>query len=89
MQETSGASADAAICQIRSSLQIVVDFDAALDEINYRFQLAASIAKISKLFIEGKISGQDFLDLSEQTGINIDQYAQEVEENLEEIGFLQ
>jgi anthranilate phosphoribosyltransferase len=40
------------------------------------------------LFLEGQISGSDFLDLAETTGINIDLYSEEVEENLEEIGFL-
>jgi hypothetical protein len=84
----SQAFADAAIYQLRSSLQIVVDFDAAVEEIEYRFQLGASIAQSSKLFLEGKISGADFFDLAEQSGINIDQYAEEVEENLENIGFL-
>lgn len=79
---------DTAIQSLRSSFQIVVDFDAAVEEIECRWHLATSIARHSQLFLEGKITGSDFLDLAETTGINIDQYAQEVEENLEELGFL-
>jgi len=74
--------------RISSSLQIIVDLDAAEEEINYRFHLARLINKHSKLFLEGHISGSEFLDLAETTGINIDLYSEEVEENLEEIGFL-
>jgi hypothetical protein len=77
-----------AINQIRSALQIVIDLDAAKDEIEYRWNLAKKISQHSKLFLEGRISGGDFLDLAESTEIDIDQYAEEVEENLEEIGFL-
>jgi hypothetical protein len=77
-----------AIAKIRSSLQIVIDFDAAAEEIDYRWMLASKIANHSKLFLEGKISGGDFLDLAESTGIDMDRYADEVEENLIEIGFL-
>lgn len=77
-----------AIQSLRSSFQIVVDFDAAAEEIECRWHLATSIARHSQLFLEGKISGSDFLDLAETTEINIDQYAQEIEENLENIGFL-
>jgi len=77
-----------AINQIRSALQIVIDLDAANDEIEYRWNLAKKISQHSKLFLEGRISGGDFLDLAESTEIDIDQYAEEVEENLEEIGFL-
>jgi len=76
------------ICGIRSSLQIVIDLDVAEEEIEYRWHLARQISHHSKLFLEGKISGGDFLDLAETTEINIDQYSQEVEDNLEEIGFL-
>lgn len=82
------AIADEAIHELRSSLQIVIDFDAAIEEIEKRWYLATVIGQHSKLFLEGKISGSDFLDLAEQTGINIDKYADEVEENLEDIGFL-
>jgi hypothetical protein len=77
-----------AINQIRSALQIVIDLDSAKDEIEYRWNLAKKISQHSKLFLEGRISGGDFLDLAESTEIDIDQYAEEVEENLEEIGFL-
>ena len=77
-----------AISRIRSSLQIVIDPDAAEDEIHYRWNLARKINQHSQLFLEGKISGGDFLDLAETTEIDIDGYAEEVEENLEEIGFL-
>jgi hypothetical protein len=77
-----------AISKIRSSLQIVIDLEAAVEEIEYRWMLASQIANHSKLFLEGKISGSDFLDLAESTEIDIDQYADEVEENLEQIGFL-
>jgi hypothetical protein len=77
-----------AINQIRSALQIVIDLDSAKDEIQYRWNLAKKISQHSKLFLEGRISGGDFLDLAETTEIDIDQYAEEVEENLEEIGFL-
>jgi len=79
------------IHQIRSALQIVVDLDAAAEEIEERWRLACAISQHSKLFLEGKISGEDFFDLAEMTGmtgIAIDQYVDEVEENLEEIGFL-
>ena len=76
------------INRIRSSLQIVVDLDAAQEEIEYRWHLAHKISQHSKWFLEGKISGGDFLDLVESTEIDIDQYSEEVEENLEEIGFL-
>jgi hypothetical protein len=76
------------ISRIRSSLQIIVDPDAAAEEIEYRWYLAHKISQHSKLFLEGIISGSDFLDLAETTGIDIDQYSEEVEENLEEIGFL-
>ena len=76
------------ISRIRSSLQIIVDLDAAEEEIDYRWNLARKISQYSKLFLEGKISGGDFLDLAETTEIDIDQYSHEVEENLEEIGFL-
>lgn len=78
-----------AITKIRSSLQIVVDLDAgSMEEIEYRWHLSRQIAEHSKLFLEGKISGGDFFDLAETSGINMDQYAFEVEQNLEEIGFL-
>jgi hypothetical protein len=76
------------IKRVRSSLQIIVDFDSAEEEIEYRWKLAHKISQHSKLFLEGKISGGDFLDLAESTGIDIDQYSEEVEDNLEEIGFL-
>jgi hypothetical protein len=76
------------ICPIKSSLQIIVDLDAAEEEIDYRWNLAHKISQYSKLFLEGKISGGDFLDLAETTEIDIDQYSHEVEENLEEVGFL-
>jgi hypothetical protein len=76
-----------AISRIRSSLQIVVDLDAAVEEIEFRWNLARQINQHSKLFLEGRISGSDFLDLAETTEIDIEQYADEVEENLEEIGF--
>jgi hypothetical protein len=76
------------IDSIKSSLQIIVDLDAAEEEIDYRWNLARKISQHSKLFLEGKISGGDFLDLAETTGIDIDEYSQEVEENLEDIGFL-
>lgn len=72
--------------QIKSGLQIVIDFDASQEEIEYRWNLAKKISQHSKLFLEGRISGGDFLDLAETTEIDIDQYADEVEENLEEIG---
>jgi hypothetical protein len=73
--------------RIRSSFQIIIDSDAAAEEIEYRWNLAHKISQHSKLFLEGKISGSDFLDLAETTEIDIDQYADEVEENLELIGF--
>jgi hypothetical protein len=76
-----------AIDRIKSLLQIVVDLDACQDEIEYRWSLAQKISKHSKLFLEGRISGGDFLDLAETTEIDIDQYADEVKANLEEIGF--
>jgi len=76
------------IALIKSSLQITIDCDAVAEEIEYRWNLAQKISKHSKLFLEGKISGGDFLDLAESTEIDIDRYADEVEENLEEIGFL-
>jgi hypothetical protein len=76
-----------AINQIKSALQIVVDLDAPEEEIEYRWNLAKQISQHSRLFLEGRISGGDFLDLAETTQIDIDQYADEVEENLEEIGF--
>jgi hypothetical protein len=75
-----------AINRIKSALQIVIDLDSSVDEIEYRWNLAHSISQHSKLFLEGRISGGDFLDLAETTEIDIDQYADEVEENLEEIG---
>jgi hypothetical protein len=68
---------------IRSSLQITIDSDATAEEIDYRWNLARKISQHSRLFLEGKISGGDFLDLAETTEIDIDQYADEVEENLE------
>jgi hypothetical protein len=77
-----------AISRVRSSLQIIVDLDATEEEINYRWKLAHKISQHSRLFLEGKISGGDFLDLAETTEIDIDQYSEEVEENLEAIGFL-
>lgn len=77
---------DVAIHRLRSSLQIVIDLDASVEEIQYRWNLARQISQHSKLFLEGQISGGDFLDLAETTEIDIDQYADEVEENLEEIG---
>ena len=76
-----------AISRIRSSLQIVVDLDAAVEEIEFRWNLARQINQHSKLFLEGRISGSDFLDLAETTEIHIEKYADDVEENLEEIGF--
>jgi hypothetical protein len=76
------------ISLVRSSLQIIVDLDAAEEEIDYRWNLARKISQHSKWFLEGKISGGDFLDLAETTEIDIDQYSEELEENLEEIGFL-
>ncbi len=76
------------IHRVRSSLQIIIDLDAAEEEINHRWNLAHKISQHSRLFLEGKITGSDFLDLAETTGIDIDQYSEEVEENLEEIGFL-
>jgi len=76
------------IDSIKSSLQIIVDLDAAEEEIDYRWNLAHKISRHSKLFLEGKISGAEFLDLAETTGINIDEYSEEIEDNLEEIGFL-
>lgn len=76
-----------AIGQLRSALQIVIDLDSSREEIEYRWNLAHKISEHSKLFLEGKISGTDFLDLVETTELDIDQYADEVEENLEEIGF--
>lgn len=78
---------DLAIQSLRPSFQIVVDLDAAAEEIEYRWHLASSIARHSQGFLEGKITGSDFLDLVETTGIEIDLYAQEVERNLEDIGF--
>jgi hypothetical protein len=86
--ETHEAAVTTGIHQIRSALQIVVDLDAAAEEIEERWHLACSISQHSKLFLEGKISGEDFFDLAEMAGIDIDQYANEVETNLEEIGFL-
>ena len=77
-----------AINQIKSAMQITVDLDDSQDEIEYRWNLAKKISEHSKLFLEGTISGGDFLDLAETTGIDIDQYANEIEENLEEIGLL-
>jgi hypothetical protein len=77
-----------ALSRVRSSLQIVIDLDDSKEEIERRWHLAKKISQHSKLFLEGKISGGDFLDLAETTEIDIDQYADEVEENLEEIGFL-
>jgi hypothetical protein len=77
-----------AVNRIRSSLQIVINLDDSREEIEYRWHLAKKISQHSKLFLEGKITGGDFLDLAETTEIDIDQYADEVEENLEEIGFL-
>jgi hypothetical protein len=73
--------------RLRSSLQIVIDLDAAREEIEYRWNIATKISNHSKLFLEGQITGGDFLDLAETTGIDIDQYATEIEENLEDIGF--
>ena len=75
-----------AINRIKSALQIVIDLDSSAEEIEYRWNLANKINKHSKLFLEGRISGGDFLDLAETTGIDIDLYSDEVEENLEEIG---
>ena len=75
-----------AINRIKSALQIVIDLDSSIEEIEYRWSLANKISQHSKLFLEGRISGGDFLDLAETTEIDIDQYADEVEENLEEIG---
>lgn len=72
--------------QIKSGLQITIDLDAPQEEIEYRWNLAKKISQHSKLFLEGRISGGDFLDLAETTEIDIDQYADEIEENLEEIG---
>jgi sorbitol-specific phosphotransferase system component IIA len=86
--KTQEAAATTGIHQIRSALQIVVDLDLAEQEIEERWQMACAISQHSKLFLEGKISGGDFLDLAEMTGVIIDQYADEVEQNLEEIGFL-
>ncbi|WP_293341055.1 hypothetical protein [Microcoleus sp. CAWBG58] len=80
--------ASKAINLIRSSLQIVIDLDAAAEEIEQRWLLASKIANHSKLFLEGEISGGDFLDLAESTEIDIDRYVEEVEGNLEAIGFL-
>jgi hypothetical protein len=76
------------IDNIKSNLQIIVDLDAAEEEIEYRWNLAHKISQHSRWFLEGKISGGDFLDLAETTGINIDEYSEEIEDNLEEIGFL-
>lgn len=75
-----------AINRIKSALQIVVDLDSSKEEIEYRWNLANKISQHSKSFLEGRISGGDFLDLAETTEIDIDKYADEVEENLEEIG---
>ena len=75
-----------AINRIKSALQIVIDLDSSKEEIEYRWNLANKISQHSKLFLEGRISGGDFLDLAETTEIDIDQYADEIEENLEEIG---
>ncbi|MEG4121757.1 hypothetical protein QUA43_30335 [Microcoleus sp. N9_B4] len=75
-----------AINKIKSALQIVIDLDDSIEEIEYRWNLAKQISHHSRLFLEGQISGGDFLDLVETTEIDIDQYADEVEENLEEIG---
>ncbi|NQE37536.1 hypothetical protein [Microcoleus asticus] len=75
-----------AIGRIKSALQIVVDLDSSQEEIEYRWNLSKQISQHSKLFLEGRISGGDFLDLAETTEIDIDQYADEVEENLEKIG---
>ncbi|MEG4027568.1 MULTISPECIES: hypothetical protein [unclassified Microcoleus] len=77
-----------AINKIKSALQIVINLDDSIEEIEYRWNLAKQISQHSKLFLEGRISGGDFLDLAEATEIDIDQYADEVEENLEEIGLL-
>jgi hypothetical protein len=77
-----------AISRIRSALQIEIDLDSSIEEIEYRWSLAKKIGQHSKLFLEGKISGSDFLDLAETTEIDIDQYSEEIEENLEIIGFL-
>ena len=77
-----------AINQIKSALQIAINLDSPVEEIEYRWNLAQKISQHSKLFLEGRISGSDFLDLAETTEIDIDGYAEEVEENLEEIGFL-
>jgi sorbitol-specific phosphotransferase system component IIA len=86
--ETHEAFTTEGIHQIRSALQIVVDLELAEQEIEERWQMACAISQHSKLFLEGKISAGDFFDLAETTGIIIDQYADEVEQNLEEIGFL-
>ena len=75
-----------AINRIKSALQIVIDLDSSIEEIEYRWNLAHKISQHSKSFLEGRISGGDFLDLAETTEIDIDQYADEVEDNLEEIG---
>jgi hypothetical protein len=75
-----------AINRVKSALQIEIDLDSSMEEIEYRWHLAKKISQHSKLFLEGRISGGDFLDLAETTEIDIDQYADEVEENLEEIG---
>ena len=74
------------INRIKSALQIVIDLDSSKEEIEYRWNLANKISQHSKLFLEGRVSGGDFLDLAETTEIDIDQYADEIEENLEEIG---
>jgi len=86
--ETHEAATATGIHKLRSALQIVVDLDLAQEEIEGCWQIACAISQHSKLFLEGKISGGDFLDLAETTGVLIDQYADEVEQNLEEIGFL-
>ncbi len=75
-----------AINRIKSALQIVIDLDSPMEEIEYRWNLAHKISQHSKLFLEGHITGGDFLDLAETTEIDIDKYADEVEENLEKIG---
>ena len=76
-----------AVNKIRSSLQIVINLEAATEEIEQRSILSAKIANHSKLFLEGKISGGEFLDLAESTEIDIDRYVDEIETNLSEIGF--
>lgn len=77
-----------ALRTVSSCLSIVVDLDAAAEEVAWRWELSKQIAKHSKLFLEGKISGGDLLDLVEAEGLDIDQYVEEVEDNLEAVGFL-